>query len=129
MELQMENELSLDIKTEKIKDGIILNKDIKIDSFILVGEINNNDLIDKLIINIKNKIKDSKISGLTNIKAQHSEFSSLVEEPNFHEFLKLIQPSIYCIYKRNFIIRNAWGNIYSKKDLLINMSRKYRINL
>jgi hypothetical protein len=94
----------------------ILNKKIELDSYILINEINDFELIDKLILDVKEGIKTSTISGKTNVKGEHTEFNYLSTKPNFHEFLKLIQPSIYKIYKKNFIIRDVWGNIYSKEE-------------
>lgn len=94
----------------------IFNKSIELNTFILINEINENELIDKLILNIRKKIKESKISGKTNVKAEHSEFNSLTQDPNFHKFLKIIQPFIYKIYQNNFIVSDVWGNIYSKEN-------------
>jgi hypothetical protein len=94
----------------------ILNKKIELDTFILINEINDFQLIDKLILDVKEGIKTSKVSRQTNVKGEHTEFKYLVENPNFHKFLKIIQPSIYKIYKKNFIIKDVWGNIYKEND-------------
>jgi hypothetical protein len=100
---------------QKIMDEI-LNKKIELDTYILINEINDFELIDKLILDVKEGIKTSKISRQTNVKGEHTEFNYLVANANFHKFLKIIQPSIYKIYKRNFIIKNVWGNIYKEND-------------
>jgi len=98
------------------KKELIFNKPIELNTFILINEINDDKLIDTLILNFKKKIKESKISGKTNVKAEHSEFNSLTQDPNFHKFLKIIQPFIYKIYQDNFIVSDVWGNIYSKEN-------------
>jgi hypothetical protein len=92
----------------------IFNKKIEIDTYVLVGEINNFDLIDNLIKDIREGVKISKVSGKTNVTAEHTEFKYLVSNPDFHKFLKIIQPSIYKIYQHNFLLKDVWGNIYSK---------------
>ncbi len=94
----------------------IFNKKIEIDTYILVGEIYNFDLIDSLIKDVREGVKTSKICRKTNVKGENTEFNYLVSNPSFHKFLKIIQPSIYKIYKRNFIIKNVWGNIYKEND-------------
>jgi len=92
------------------------NKKIELDTYILVGEIDNIDLIDDLIKDVREGVKISNISGKTNVKGEHTEFDYLVANPTFHKFLKIIQPSIYKIYQENFLIKEVWGNIYSKKS-------------
>ena len=94
----------------------IFNKKIELDTFILVGEIDNFDLIDNLIKDVREGVKTSKISRKTNVKGEHTEFNYLVGNPDFHKFLKIIQPSFYKIYKDNFIIKNVWGNINNNND-------------
>jgi hypothetical protein len=94
----------------------IFNKKIEIDTSILIGEIDNYDLIDKLIVKVKEGLKNSKVSRKTNVTAEHTEFTHLEEDPNFHKFLKIIQPSIYKIYKNNFNVREVWGNVYNNKN-------------
>jgi hypothetical protein len=97
------------------KEKIFLKK-IELDSYVLIGEINDLDLINKLIEEVKEGIKTSKVSGKTNVTGEHTEFNYFISSPNFHKFLKIIQPSIYKIYQKNFILKDVWGNIYSKKD-------------
>jgi hypothetical protein len=94
----------------------LFKKNIELETYILINEINNFDLIDKLILNIREGVKISTVSRKTNVKGEHTDFNYLVTNPNFHKFLKIIQPSIYKIYKQNFIIKNVWGNIYKKND-------------
>jgi len=97
-----------------LSEDKILNKNIEIETFILINEINNLNLIDKLKNKIKEKVKVSKISRKTNVKAEHSEFNAFNDDPDFHEFLNIIRPSIQKIYKDSFVIRDVWGNVYSK---------------
>jgi len=99
----------------KIVDEIF-NKKIEIDTYLLVGEINNFELIDSLIKDVREGLKTSKVSRKTNVKGEHTEFNYLAANPSFHKFLKIIQPSIYKIYKQNFIIKEVWGNIFKKND-------------
>ena len=109
----------MEYKTDSLlttKKEFIFNKSIELNTFILINEINDNELIDKLILNVKKKIKESKISGKTNVHAEHSEFNSLTQDPNFHKFLKIIQPFIYKIYQKNFVVSDVWGNIYSNEN-------------
>ena len=94
----------------------IFFKKIELDSYILTGEIDDLELIDKLIQGVKEGVKTSKVSKKTNVTGEHTEFDHFLSNPNFHKFLKIIQPSIYKIYQNNFILKDVWGNIYSKKD-------------
>ena len=90
----------------------IFNKKIELDTFILINEINNFNLIDQLIEDVKEGIKTSSVSRKTNVRAEHTEFNFFLKNNKFHQFLKIIQPSIFKIFKKNFSIRDAWGNIY-----------------
>jgi hypothetical protein len=94
----------------------IFNKKIELDTYVLVGEINNFDLIDNLIKDVREGVKISNISGKTAVTAEHTDFTYLVSNPNFHKFLKIIQPSIFKIYQENFLLKEVWGNIYSKNN-------------
>jgi hypothetical protein len=92
------------------------SKDIIRESFILTGEIQDKDLINKLKEKIKEKVKSSKLHYKTNVKGKFSGFDSFVEDIDFHLFLKTIQPQIQIIYRKNFRIIGAWGNICNKGD-------------
>ncbi len=94
----------------------LFRKNIPLETYILTGEIDDLDLIDKLILDVKEGVKSSKISRKTNVKGEHTEFNYLVANPIFHKFLKIIQPSIYKIYQKNFVIENVWGNIFKEND-------------
>jgi len=85
-------------------------KDILLETFILTGKINNKNIINNLIHFIKNN-KDEKLSYKTNVRGHFTGFDSLVENKDFINFLKEIQPQIKIIFLNNFIIHSAWGNI------------------
>jgi len=90
-------------------------KDIPLETFLLTGKINNNDIINNLINFIKNN-KDDTLSYKTNVKGHFTGFNSLINNKDFYSFLKLIQPCIFTIYNKNFIISEAWGNICKKGE-------------
>jgi hypothetical protein len=85
-------------------------KDIPLETFLLTGKIDNKDIINNLINFIRNN-KDEELSYKTFVKGHFTGFKSLIENKNFINFLKIIQPQIKVIYKDNFIIFDAWGNI------------------
>lgn len=91
------------------------NINLVVPSFILVDEIDsNNPLLNNLIKDVEEVCKNCTLK--TNVVAKRSSFEALVNNNNFHSFLKLIKQSIQKIYKNNFIIQNAWGNIYSTEE-------------
>ena len=94
------------------------SKDILINTFILIGEINN----EKIINNLKNFIKENKDNELnykTNVKGHFTGFKSLIQNNDFLNFLKIIQENIRVIYKENFIICDAWGNLCNKINRIL----------
>ena len=93
----------------KIMDEVF-NKKIELDTFILIGEINDFNLIDELIKDVKEGVKTSSVSRKTNVTGEHTH---LILNVKFHEFLKKIQPSIYKVYQENFTVKEVWGNIFS----------------
>ena len=92
----------------------ILNKNIPLNTFILIDEINDNLIIDSLLKEINENKK--YYHKYTNVIGKHTQFNFLNENKNFHNFLKSIKKQIYCIYKENFIIDSSWANIYNKND-------------
>jgi len=90
-------------------------KEIKLDTFLLIGKIDDQNIITKLIDFVK-KNKDDKLSYKTNVKGHFTGFDSLIRNEDFHSFLKLIKPYIYKVYNKNFVIKDAWGNICKKGD-------------
>jgi hypothetical protein len=92
----------------------IIRKDILLNTFILIDEINDDLILNDLLKDIlENKINYHKH---TNVIGKHTKFNFLNENKNFHNFLKSIKKQIYSIYKLNFIIDSAWANTYNKND-------------
>jgi hypothetical protein len=116
MEHQTNNLEFFKVQTKEIEKGFIFNKSLELKTFILMSEINDYELIDKLVLNAEKEIKKSTISGKTNVKAERTEFNSLTKDYNFHNFLKIIQPFIFKIYQKSFIVSDVWANIYSKEN-------------
>jgi hypothetical protein len=85
-------------------------KDVPIQTYLLTGKIDNKDLINNLIYFIRNN-KDEALSYKTSVKAHFTGFKSLVENKDFINFLKIIQPQIKFIFNDNFEISDAWGNL------------------
>lgn len=85
-------------------------KEILKETYILTGKINNEQLI-KNLINFVKKNKDENLSYKTHTKGHFSGWKSLVQNNDFLTFLKIIQENIKIIWKNNFIICEAWGNI------------------
>ena len=90
-------------------------KDIKLETFILTGKIFEEKILNNLISFIKNT-KDTKLSYKTHVKGHFTGFNSLIANEDFHLFLKMIQPQIYTIFNKNFVINDAWGNICKKGE-------------
>ena len=90
-------------------------RDITSEVYLLIGEINDQNIISKLIDDVEQN-KNDKLSYLTHVKGHFTGFESLILNNNFHDFLKLIQPCIWAVYKHNFIIKEAWGNIITKGE-------------
>lgn len=85
-------------------------KEILKETYILTGKINNEQLIKNLIDTVR-KNKDENLSYKTHVKGHFTGFRSLVQNNEFISFLKEIQGNIKIVYKENFIIHDAWGNI------------------
>lgn len=90
-------------------------KEITLETFLLVGKINDQNIINNLIDAVE-KNKDDKLSYKTNVKGHFTGFKSLINNDHFLNFLKLIQPYIYIVFNKNFIIDEAWGNIIKKGE-------------
>jgi hypothetical protein len=85
-------------------------KEILKETFVLTGKINNEQLI-KNLINIVKKTKDENLNYKTYVKGHFTGFKSLIQNNEFINFLKEIKENIRIIYKENFVIEDAWGNI------------------
>jgi hypothetical protein len=90
-------------------------KEITFDTYILIGKINNQNILEKLKKFILEN-KNNELNYKTNVKGCFTGFHSLVDNNYFHDFLKLIDSYIKIIYKHNFIIQEAWGNVCKKED-------------
>jgi len=89
----------------------ILKKQIPLDTFILVDEINDHFIIDNLLKDIyENK---NMYYQPTNVIGKHSDFKFLNENETFHNFLKAIKKQIFLIFKESFILYDSWSNIYN----------------
>jgi len=93
-------------------------KDISIETYILTGKIDNQEVINNLINFIKIS-KDEELSYKTHVKGHFTGFKSLIENKDFFNFLKIIQENIKIIYNKNFIINDAWGNICKKGEEVV----------
>jgi hypothetical protein len=111
--MDLKNNINQEI--QEIENGFLFEKNISKNSFILIADINENELIDNLIMEGREKLKTNK-SVTTNVVASHTGFHSMRESPNFHLFLKKIHKYIKKIYFRNFEIREVWANFYSKPN-------------
>ena len=85
-------------------------KEIKLETFILTGVLDDIDIVNNLI-NFVKKNKDENLSYKTNVKAHFTGFRSLVQNNYFINFLKKIKKNIQIVYPDNFIINSAWGNM------------------
>ena len=90
-------------------------KEILKETYILIGKINNEQLIKNLVDFVK-KNKDENLSYKTNVKGHFTGFKSLIENDNFVSFLKEIQENIKIIYRENFVIQDAWGTLCKKEE-------------
>ena len=90
-------------------------KEISLETFLLTGKINNKEIINNLIEDIKN-IKDNSLSNKTNVKGHFTGVKALIQNENFINFLKIIKNEIRIIYPKNFMIQDAWGNICNQGD-------------
>jgi len=94
----------------------LINKKIKKDSFLLEDSFKNisllNILKDKII---KETSKDSNKYN-TNVIAKRTGFEFFINDLDFIKFIKEIKNKINKIYPHDFIIKEAWGNVYRKND-------------
>ena len=98
------------------KDGVVLKRTIERESYIVVGEIDDYNLIDNLVKKGREKIALHNFNRKTNVRADHSSFTALSNEKLFIYFLNKIKPSIQKIYLQNFIVADVWINFYKKPN-------------
>ena len=93
-------------------------KEIFFEGYLLIGKIDNKNIIENLKKFIRENI-NNELSYTTNVKGGFTGFRSLIDNEYFHNFLKLIDSYIKLIYKYNFKISDAWGNVCKKSDEVI----------
>jgi hypothetical protein len=98
------------------KDGVVFKKTIERESCIVVGEIDDYNLIDNLVKKGREKTALHNLNRKTNVRADHSSFTALSNEKLFIDFLNKIKPSIQKIYLQNFIVADVWINFYKKPN-------------
>lgn len=103
-------------KIHEFENGILIKKEILLNTFILIGDIDENNLINNLIIEAREKLKTTK-PIITNVVAERTDFKSMRESPNFHLFLKKIQKYIKKVYTKSFEVREVWANFYSNPNV------------
>lgn len=90
-------------------------KDISIETFLLVGEIKEDKILNN-IINFVKENKDESLSHKTHVKGHFTGFDKLNLNEDFLNFIKLIERSIKNICKSSFFVKNAWGNICKNNE-------------
>jgi hypothetical protein len=90
-------------------------KELYTQGFLLIGKINDKEIIENLKKFIKEN-KDENFSYKTSVKAHFTGFKSLVDNGYFHKFLRAIDECIKKIYNLDFVIHEAWGNLYKKSE-------------
>jgi hypothetical protein len=88
----------------------LIVKEVVKETFLLTGEIEDNNILENLKKFIKNN-KDEELSKKTHVKGHFTGFQSLIQNDYFIQFLEKIKHNIKIIYKGNFLIKDAWGNI------------------
>jgi hypothetical protein len=89
------------------------SKDLLVNTYILIGQINNEQIINNLRKFIKENTKE-ELWYKTNVKGNFTGFKSLIQNDDFLNFLQIIQDKIRIIYQENFCIDEAWGNLCCK---------------
>jgi len=69
------------------KDGVCINRIISRESTIVIGEINDYDLIDNLVKKGREQLLSHNLNRKTNVQADHTGFKSLHKEKLFVDFL------------------------------------------
>jgi hypothetical protein len=93
----------------------LIKKNIKINTFILIGEIQNISLLNKIKNQINEKFKEkNELDYKTHVGGLFTGFDFLVRNSDFHLIIKSIQEEIKIIYPYDFVIRDAWANLLKK---------------
>lgn len=99
----------------------LLKKDISIETFIYINQIEDESYLNNFIEIILNK---KKSNDKTYVIGEFTGFNSLVDEDIFHVFLKTIKPQIKNILPGKFVIHNAWANICNKNSYVLEHDHK-----
>jgi hypothetical protein len=108
MELIKHNNLS------EFKDGLVLKKTIERESYLVIDEIDDLNLIDTIVEKARGQINQNLEK--TNVKASRTDWKCLVNDKYFISFLNKIKPTIQKIYTENFIITDVWANFYKEPN-------------
>jgi len=93
----------------------LINKKIKKDVFLLEGIFKDK----KLITILKDKVmNETMINSVVqrNVLGKSTNYQFFINDIDFINFIKSIKKEIDKIYPYDFIIREAWGNVYNKND-------------
>jgi hypothetical protein len=93
----------------------LINKKIKKDVFLLEGVLKDIELIKIL----KNKIVNETMTNSVdqrNVLGKSTNYQFFINDVDFINFIKSIKKEIDKIYPYDFIIREAWGNVYNKNN-------------
>mgnify|MGYP001201547632 CR=1 FL=1 len=92
-------------------------KPLEKDSFVLIGRINDPDLIHKLKSDITMGTKRTSNSNYkTNVMGKMTNFKYLNTNTNLIKFLDLIRPMFKKVFTRKIELKDSWGNILGKND-------------
>lgn len=91
-------------------------KPIELSTYILTGQINNLSLIIKLRNKVREAVKNSNMHYKTNVKGLFTGFKTFNHDPDMKEFIDSIRNEISVVNKVDFVLHDAWGNIYKKGD-------------
>jgi hypothetical protein len=90
-------------------------KDIPVETFLLVGEIKEDKILNNLIKFVREN-KDEHLSYKTHVKGHFTGFDKLNSNEDFLNFIVAIKDNIKNICKNNFSIKHVWGNICKNNE-------------
>jgi hypothetical protein len=94
----------------------LIVKELTLDTFVLIGKINNQKIVNNLIEFVKNN-EDKELSHKTSVTGKFTGFDSLINNKDFLEFISLIKNEIKVINsEQSFFIKDAWGNLCNHNE-------------
>jgi hypothetical protein len=100
-------------------DYTIIKKPEKLETFICIGKVKNNSLMELLKKDIDEELKKSNMNYKTNVYGKMTNFKAFIRNENFNEFCKLSQEVfLAATNNQGYICRDAWGNIFEKEDFV-----------